>query len=86
MSLILTCNESRRLLRLIRKLNIQVVNPHYPTLAQETFVARPCIVAGRPVKVIFLLHGMDIVGAAERPEREYLTPYVPHAGGAEAPS
>lgn len=75
-SSILAWNERRRLLRMIRTLNIQVVNPHYPTLAQEMFVARPCIVAGRPVKVIFSLHGMDIVGAAEWPEREYLTQYV----------
>jgi glycosyltransferase involved in cell wall biosynthesis len=66
--------ERRRVLRLIRTLNIQVINPHYPTLAQEMFVARPCVVAGWPVKVIFSLHGMDIVGAASWPE--YLPRYV----------
>jgi glycosyltransferase involved in cell wall biosynthesis len=74
LSSILAWGERRRVLRLIHTLNIQVVNPHYPTLAHEMFVARPCVVAGRPVKVIFSLHGMDIVGAANWPE--YLTRYV----------
>ena len=66
--------EKRQVLRLIRALNIQVINPHFPTLAQEMFVARPCGIAGRPVKVIFSLHGMDIVGAASWPE--YLPRYI----------
>jgi glycosyltransferase involved in cell wall biosynthesis len=66
--------ESRRILRLIRTLNIQVINSHYPTLAGGMFVAGRCTVAGRPVKVIFSLHGMDIVGAADWPE--YLARYV----------
>ena len=74
LSSIFAWGESRRVLRLVRTLNIQVVNPHYPTLAQEMFVVRPCAVAGRPVKVIFSLHGMDIVGAANWPE--YLPRYV----------
>ncbi|MGA7863868.1 MAG: glycosyltransferase family 4 protein [Stellaceae bacterium] len=74
LSSILAWGESRRVLRLIRTLNIQVVNPHYPTLAQGMFIARPRVVTGRPVKVIFSLHGMDIVGAASWPE--YLPRYV----------
>ena len=74
LSSIFAWGESRRVLRLVRTLNIQVVNPHYPTLAQEMFVVRPCAGAGRPVKVIFSLHGMDIVGAANWPE--YLPRYV----------
>jgi glycosyltransferase involved in cell wall biosynthesis len=67
--------ENRRVLRLIRRLNIRVVNSHYPTLAEEMFVCRPRIVNGQPVRVIFSLHGMDIVGAAEW-TIEYLTRYV----------
>jgi glycosyltransferase involved in cell wall biosynthesis len=74
LSAILAWTQNRRVLRLLRTLNIQVVNAHYPTLAQEMFVARPCVVAGRPVKVIFSLHGMDIVGAPDWPE--YFTRYV----------
>jgi glycosyltransferase involved in cell wall biosynthesis len=70
----LAWSESRRVLRLIRTLNIQVVNAHYPTLAQGMFVAQSWVVAGRPVKVIFSLHGMDIVGAADWPD--YLARYV----------
>ena len=74
LSAILAWSERRRVLRLIRTLNIQVVNAHYPTLAQEMFVTRLCVVAGRPVKVIFSLHGMDIVGAANWPV--YLSRYT----------
>ena len=76
LSSILAWGESRRVRRLLRTLNIRFVNPHYPTLAQEMFVARPFVVDGRPVKVIFSLHGMDIVGAADWPEPGYLTRYV----------
>jgi glycosyltransferase involved in cell wall biosynthesis len=71
---ILTWTQNRRVLRLIQALNIRVVNVHYPTLAQEMFVARPRVVAGGPVKVIFSLHGMDIVEAADWPD--YLKRYV----------
>jgi len=71
----LAWNENRRVLRLIRTLNIRVVNVHYPTLAEEMFVARPRVVSGRPVTVIFSLHGMDIVGAADWTS-EYLRRYV----------
>jgi glycosyltransferase involved in cell wall biosynthesis len=67
--------ENRRVLRLIRELNIWVVNSHYPTLADEMFVARPRVVRGGPLTVIFSLHGMDIRGAAEW-SIEYLTRYV----------
>jgi glycosyltransferase involved in cell wall biosynthesis len=67
--------ENRRVLRLIRDLNIRVVNSHYPTLADEMFVARPRVVGGPPLTVIFSLHGMDIRGAAEL-STEYLTRYV----------
>jgi L-malate glycosyltransferase len=81
---ILAWNESRRVLRLIRTLNIQVVNAHYPTLAQRMFVARPCVVAGRLVKVIFSLHGMDIIGAADWPDPEYLRQYISMLAGGSA--
>jgi glycosyltransferase involved in cell wall biosynthesis len=67
--------ENRRVLRLIRELNIRVVNSHYSTLADEIFVARPRVFRGRPLTVIYSLHGMDIRGAAEW-SREYLTRYV----------
>jgi glycosyltransferase involved in cell wall biosynthesis len=83
-SAILAWNERRRVLRLIRTLNIQVVNAHYPTLAQRMFVARPCVVAGRLVKVIFSLHGMDIIGAADWPDPEYLRQYISMLAGGSA--
>jgi glycosyltransferase involved in cell wall biosynthesis len=63
LSSILAWIEIRRVRRLIRQLNIRVVNSHYPTPADEMFVARPQVVGGRPLKVIFSLHGMDIRGA-----------------------
>ena len=66
--------ENRRVLRLIRRLNIRVVNSHYPSLAEEIFLERSTVVGGQPVKVIFSLHGMDIVGSAEWPT--YMTRYV----------
>jgi glycosyltransferase involved in cell wall biosynthesis len=74
LSSILAWGERWQVRRLLRRLNIQVVNPHYPTLAQEMFVARPGVVAGQPVKVIFSLHGSDIVNAPNWPE--YLRRYV----------
>jgi glycosyltransferase involved in cell wall biosynthesis len=74
LSSILAWGERWQVRRLLRTLNIQVVNPHYPTLGQEMFVARPCVVAGRPVKVIFSLHGSDIVEAPNLPG--YLPRYV----------
>jgi hypothetical protein len=55
--------ENRRVLRLMRELDIRVVNSHYPTLADEMFVAKPAVVGGRSLTVIFSLHGMDIRGA-----------------------
>jgi glycosyltransferase involved in cell wall biosynthesis len=67
--------ENRRVLRLIRELDIRVVNSHYPTPADEMFVARPQIVGGQPLKVIFSLHGMDIRGA-DSISIEYRTRYI----------
>jgi L-malate glycosyltransferase len=75
LSSLLAWRENRRVLRLIRTLGIRVINAHYPTLADEMFVARPQVAAGLPVTVIFSLHGMDIVGAADWTD-EYLTRYV----------
>jgi glycosyltransferase involved in cell wall biosynthesis len=67
--------ENRRVLRLMRELDIRVVNSHYPTLADEMFVAKPAVVGGRPLTVIFSLHGMDIRGA-DVAGIEYRTRYI----------
>jgi glycosyltransferase involved in cell wall biosynthesis len=75
LSSILAWIEIRRVLRLIRQLNIRVVNSHYPTPADEMFVARPQVASGRPLKVIFSLHGMDIRGA-DSVGIEYRTRYI----------
>jgi glycosyltransferase involved in cell wall biosynthesis len=75
LNLLLSQLENRRVLRLVRELNIRVVNSHYPSLADEMFVARPGVAGGRPLTVIFSLHGMDIRGAAEW-SSEYMTRYV----------
>jgi glycosyltransferase involved in cell wall biosynthesis len=76
LSWFLAWNENRTILRLIRTLNIRVVNLHFPTLAGEMFVGRPCTVSGRPVTVIFSLHGMDIAWGAANWSSEYLKLYV----------
>ncbi len=75
LNLLLSRLENRRVLRLVRELNIRVVNSHYPSLADKMFLARPGVVGGRPLTVIFSLHGMDIRGAAEW-STEYMTRYV----------
>jgi glycosyltransferase involved in cell wall biosynthesis len=56
--------QNRRVFRLIRGLNIQVINFHWPDdFSAEPFLVKPYVVSDRQLKTIFSLHGMDIAGS-----------------------
>jgi hypothetical protein len=75
MQSLLGWSEGRRIMRLIYALNIRIINFHWPTLAAEPFVDKIYVVSGRPLKIIFSLHGMDIVGAVNH-DTEYRARYL----------
>lgn len=62
----LAWSEDRCFIRLVQAFNIRIVNFHYPSLAAERLVARPRVVSGRRIKVIFSLHGTDITRAGDQ--------------------
>ena len=62
--------ERRVVGRLLRAHGVTVVNFHYPTFAAEPFVLGRGIGKHGAVRTIFSLHGLDVMGLANRPADE----------------